>query len=152
MHNDPRKVEVSLPSERIVVDVDREKLSLALTNVLSNAHKYSPRGGDITLDLVWRDREGRTECGIRVTDQGLGMTQEQQDKVFDRFFRADTSGNIPGTGLGMTIVKEIVELHGGQVSITSEFGVGTTVILWVPCMDTGALAPTEAAPQAVESA
>ena len=152
MHNDPRKVEVSLPPERIVVDVDREKLSLALTNVLSNAHKYSPRGGDITLDLVWRDREGRTECGIRVTDQGLGMTQEQQAKVFDRFFRADTSGNIPGTGLGMTIVKEIVELHGGQVSITSEFGVGTTVILWVPCMDPGALAPIDAAPQAVESA
>ncbi|MBH1986701.1 MAG: PAS domain S-box protein [Burkholderiales bacterium] len=135
MHNDPRKVDVSLPSERIVVDVDKEKLSLALTNVLSNAHKYSPQGGDIGLDLVWRDRDGRTECGIRVTDQGQGMTPEQQAKVFDRFFRADTSGNIPGTGLGMTIVKEIIELHGGQVGISSEWGVGTTVILWIPAIE-----------------
>ena len=49
--------------------------------------------------------------------------------------RADTSGNIPGTGLGMTIVKEIVELHGGQVSVSSEFGVGTTVTLWLPALN-----------------
>jgi len=134
VHNDPRKVECTLPVAPIWVDVDRQKLSLALTNVLSNAYKYSPQGGDIALDLVWRDRNERPECGIRITDQGLGMTPAQREKVFDRFFRADTSGNIPGTGLGMTIVKEILELHGGQVSVTSELGVGTTVILWVPAV------------------
>ena len=132
MHNDARKVDVSLPGEPILIDADREKLSLAITNVLSNAYKYSPDGGDISLDLVWRDRLGRLECGIRVTDQGLGMTPQQLEKVFDRFFRADTSGKIPGTGLGMTIVKEIVELHGGQVGVSSEHGVGTTVTLWLP--------------------
>lgn len=132
VHNDPRKVECTLPAAPVWVDVDRQKLSLALTNVLSNAYKYSPQGGDIALDLVWRDRNERPECGIRITDQGLGMTPAQREKVFDRFFRADTSGNIPGTGLGMTIVKEILELHGGQASVTSELGVGTTVILWVP--------------------
>lgn len=135
MHNDTRLVGVSLPQGRILVDADRQKLSLALTNVLSNAYKYSPQGGDIALDLLWRDRQGRTECGIRVTDHGIGMTPEQLEKLFDRFFRADTSGNIPGTGLGMTIVKEIVELHGGQVSVTSEFGQGTTVILWIPAIE-----------------
>lgn len=134
MHNDARKVDVSLPGEPILVDADREKLSLAVTNVLSNAYKYSPDGGDIALDLVWRDRLGRLECGIRVTDQGLGMTPQQLEKVFDRFFRADTSGKIPGTGLGMTIVKEIVELHGGQVGVSSEHGVGTTVTLWLPAL------------------
>jgi PAS domain S-box-containing protein len=132
VHNDARQVAYSLPSEAIGLDVDRDKLSLALTNVLSNAFKYSPQGGDIELDLVWRDREGQPECGIRVTDHGLGMTPEQVAQVFDRFFRADTSGNIPGTGLGMTIVKEIVELHGGQVGVVSELGVGTTVTLWLP--------------------
>ncbi|TDP88401.1 PAS domain S-box-containing protein [Aquabacterium commune] len=134
VHNDPRKVECTLPAVPVWVDVDRQKLSLALTNVLSNAYKYSPQGGDIALDLVWRDRNERPECGIRITDQGLGMTPAQREKVFDRFFRADTSGNIPGTGLGMTIVKEILELHGGQASVTSELGVGTTVILWVPAV------------------
>ena len=141
MHNDARKVELTLPTEPIMVDVDREKLSLAVTNVLSNAYKYSPDGGEIALDLVWRDRQGRLECGIRVTDQGLGMTPEQVEKVFDRFFRADTSGNIPGTGLGMTIVKEIIELHGGQVTVSSEHGVGTTVTLWLPALS----APAEIA-------
>lgn len=134
MHNDPRKVDVSLPEAPILVDVDREKLSLVITNVLSNAYKYSPGGGEIALDVVWRDRQGKPECGIRVTDHGLGMTPEQLEKVFDRFFRADTSGNIPGTGLGMTIVKEIVELHGGQVTLSSEHGVGTTVTIWLPTL------------------
>jgi PAS domain S-box-containing protein len=138
VHNDARKVEFSLPDEPIWVDVDSEKLSLALTNVLSNAYKYSPHGGAIRLDMVRRERDARRECGIRVTDRGLGMTPEQQEKVFDRFFRADTSGNIPGTGLGMTIVKEILELHGGQVAIASELGVGTTVTLWIPLLTSSA--------------
>jgi PAS domain S-box-containing protein len=132
IHGDARTVDFNLPDEPIVVDVDREKLSLALTNVLSNAYKYSPKGGSIELDMVSRHREGRSECGIRVTDHGLGMTPEQLTQVFDRFFRADTSGNIPGTGLGMTIVKEIIELHGGEVTVSSTFGEGTTVILWLP--------------------
>lgn len=132
VHNDGRKVVCDLPDEAVWVDVDTEKLSQALTNVLSNAYKYSPQGGNIELDLVWRDRDGRLEAGMRVTDHGLGMTPEQQSRVFERFYRADTSGNIPGTGLGMTIVKEIVELHGGQVSLHSAHGVGTTVTLWIP--------------------
>jgi PAS domain S-box-containing protein len=150
MHNDPRKVGVTLPEQPILMDVDREKLSQALTNVLSNAYKYSPGGGDIALDLVWRERQGRVECGIRVSDQGLGMTPEQLEKVFDRFFRADTSGNIPGTGLGMTIVKEIIELHGGQVGVDSEFGVGTTVTLWLPALKV--LPDIDAGPEPVAQA
>jgi PAS domain S-box-containing protein len=132
MQQDSRKVDVTLPEAEIFLDVDREKFSLALTNVVSNAYKYSPKGGEIQLDLVSRDRDGQSECGVRVTDHGMGMTPEQVSRVFERFFRADTSGNIPGTGLGMTIVKEIIELHGGQVSLVSEFGVGTTVTLWLP--------------------
>jgi PAS domain S-box-containing protein len=134
VHNDERKVKLSLPGSPIRVDVDADKLSLALTNVLSNAYKYSPQGGEIELDIVWRDREGRPECGIRVTDHGMGMSSEQLSRVFERFFRADTSGNIPGTGLGMTIVKEIIELHGGQVVLSSQEGQGTTVVLWLPVL------------------
>jgi PAS domain S-box-containing protein len=134
VHNDDRKVKLSLPGSPIRVDVDADKLSLALTNVLSNAYKYSPQGGEIELDIVWRDREGRPECGIRVTDHGMGMAPEQLARVFERFFRADTSGNIPGTGLGMTIVKEIIDLHGGQVVLNSQEGQGTTVLLWLPVL------------------
>lgn len=132
IHGDSRKVVSELPQEAVWVDVDAEKLSLALTNVLSNAYKYSPQGGGIELDVVWRHHEGREEVGVRITDHGIGMTTEQQSRLFERFYRADTSGNIPGTGLGMTIVKEIVELHGGQVAVLSAFGTGTTVTLWLP--------------------
>ena len=59
------------------------------------------------------------------------MTTEQSARVFERFFRADSSGMIPGTGLGMSIVKEIVEIHGGKVTLDSQYGVGTSVTIWL---------------------
>jgi PAS domain S-box-containing protein len=131
VHNDDRKVQADLPSTQVQVSVDSEKLSLALTNVISNAYKYS-KAGDICLTLAQREHEAGLQVGVRVTDHGIGMTPEQQSRLFERFFRADTSGNIPGTGLGMTIVKEIVELLDGQVEVSSEFGRGTVVTLWLP--------------------
>ena len=69
---------------------------------------------------------------LTVRDHGIGMTPEQLSHVCERFYRADASGKIPGTGLGMSIVKEIIELHGGDLEITSKVGVGTTVTLWLP--------------------
>ncbi|HQY08922.1 MAG TPA: PAS domain S-box protein [Burkholderiaceae bacterium] len=132
VHNDPRKVQARLPPQPVMVLVDESKLALALTNVLSNAYKYSAKDRDIHLELRQRERGGRAEVGVAVIDQGMGMTAEQRARLFERFFRADTSGNIPGTGLGMTIVKEIVELLDGQVAVDSEFGQGTTVTLWFP--------------------
>lgn len=134
MHNDPRQVQVRMPDEPILVNIDTEKLSLSLTNVLSNAYKYSPNGGDIVLEIVWRELEGRKQVGISVRDQGIGMNPHELGQMFDRFYRADASGNIPGTGLGMAIVKEISELHGGSVQATSQAGVGTTVTIWLPCV------------------
>ena len=70
--------------------------------------------------------------GLEVQDHGIGMTAEQVTRVCERFYRADTSGQIPGTGLGMSIVKEIIDLHGGDVEVRSQPGVGTTVCLWLP--------------------
>jgi signal transduction histidine kinase len=67
-----------------------------------------------------------------VRDQGIGMTPEQLAHVCERFYRADASGNIPGTGLGMSIVKEIIERHRGEVQLDSTPGVGTEVTLWLP--------------------
>ena len=65
-------------------------------------------------------------------DEGVGMTPEQLDRVFERFYRANPAGEVPGTGLGMTLVKEIIEAMHGSVEITSEFERGTTVTLWLP--------------------
>jgi signal transduction histidine kinase len=123
----------------IEVLADRVKLTQAVLNVLSNAYKYSPEGGAVTLEIVLPqigeasfDDGAEPQVGIRISDQGIGMTESELAHVFDRFYRADASGKIPGTGLGMSIVHEIVTLLGGKVSIESAVGVGSTVTIWLP--------------------
>ena len=112
---------------------DPGKLTQALANVLANAYKYSPDGGSVEVELIEATQgEFAGMVGLRIRDQGMGMTPAQIDRVFERFYRADTSGKIPGTGLGMSIVKEIVELHGGRVVLSSTFGEGSEVTLWIP--------------------
>ena len=118
--------------EPLRILADRKKLQQAVLNVISNAYKYSPGGGPVTLRCLRAIHRGVAMAVIEVEDQGIGMTPEQLARVCERFFRADTSGKIPGTGLGMSIVKEIVELHGGQVVITSTAGKGSQVRLMVP--------------------
>jgi signal transduction histidine kinase len=114
------------------VRADAAKLRQALTNVLGNAVKYSPKGGAVEIRCVTETRQGKPFVGIVITDNGIGMTAAQLARVGERFYRADTSGNIPGTGLGVTIVKEIVELHGGSLDVESMSGAGTTMTLWLP--------------------
>jgi signal transduction histidine kinase len=113
---------------------DSQKVQQATLNVLSNAYKYSPAGGAVQIELLESaDVAGTARLvGIRITDHGIGMTPEQQARVFERFYRADTSGKILGTGLGMSIVHEVVTLHGGRVELASQPGVGTAVTLWLP--------------------
>ncbi|MDI4635425.1 PAS domain-containing protein [Pelomonas sp. V22] len=123
-------------AERCMVRVDRNKLQQALGNVLSNAYKYSPGGGTVSLQLRLELYNGQPMAGIEVADQGIGMSPDQLARVSERFYRADDSGAIPGTGLGMSIVKEIVELHGGRLALQSQPGQGTTVTLWLPTADT----------------
>lgn len=120
--------ELSLPAEPAQVRIDRSKLQQALRNLISNAYKYSPQGGPVQLQLT---RDG-SSWRLDVIDQGIGLTPEQLARVSERFYRADTSGAIAGTGLGMSIVKEIIELHGGQLRLQSVHGAGTTVSVVLP--------------------
>lgn len=129
---DARQVALRLEHGSAAIHVDAEKTRQALLNVISNAYKYSPEGGAIEVSVLQEDRQGRPAVGIRVRDQGIGMSPAQLQRVCERFYRADPSGNIPGTGLGMSLVKEIVELQGGEVQIDSELGAGTQVTLWLP--------------------
>lgn len=117
------------------IQVDRDKTQQALMNVLSNAIKYSPGGGAIGVTSEIRTVKGHPRVGVRIADAGIGMTPDQRDRIFERFYRADPSGNIPGTGLGMSLVREIVELHGGEVEVDSELGRGTQVTLWWPLQE-----------------
>lgn len=144
---DHRRVQVDVAHGQTLLSLDREKTMQALTNVLSNAYKYSPDGGEIRLSTVMGKLREQPALGIRVQDHGIGMTPAQQARVFERFYRADPSGNIPGTGLGMSLVKEIAELQGGQVELNSEFGKGTCVTLWFPIRATAAVPETQTRPQ-----
>ncbi|MEY4100004.1 MAG: hypothetical protein RL300_1175, partial [Pseudomonadota bacterium] len=114
------------------VSGDRRKLGQVITNLISNAYKYSPGGGEVSIayPVAWND--GRRLLGVEVRDHGIGMTAQQQARCFERFYRADVSGNIPGTGLGLCIVKEIMDLHGGRIDLQSAIGQGTTVTVWFP--------------------
>lgn len=123
------------PDQPLYVEVDQQKILQALLNILSNAYKYSPKGGEVHASLQVDGTPGARRVGIEVRDPGIGMKPEELARVFERFYRADASGNIPGTGLGMSIVKEIVELHRGEVRLASEAGRGTTVLLWLPLAD-----------------
>jgi signal transduction histidine kinase len=130
--HDKRQVKLHMPHGAEAIMVDPEKTQQALLNVLSNAFKYSPNGGDIALETVLKEEGADRFVGIRVTDQGMGMTTEQLGRVFERFWRSDPSGAIPGTGLGMSLVKEITELQEGHVQIESMPQQGTVVTLWFP--------------------
>ena len=127
-----RTVRCDLPARLPPVRLDVDKFQHVLGNVLSNAYKYSPGGGEIRLDIRERSFKGRPQVGVRVSDQGIGMSEEHVARAFERFFRADPSGNIPGSGLGLSLCKEILELLGGQVELRSALGQGTAVTLWLP--------------------
>ncbi len=116
------------PGPSCWVRADRRKIFQAVGNVISNAYKYSPGGGPVEIDLL----RGDARVGLQVRDHGIGMTPRQSARVCERFYRADASGSIPGTGLGMSIVSEIIELHDGEVAIESTPGAGTCVTLWLP--------------------
>jgi len=102
---------------------------LLLRNIFDNAIKYSPKGGEIRIMGI----KENNKIKVSVQDFGIRMTSDQADKIFDKFYRADTSDSAPtGTGLGMTIVKHLVEAHGGKVWVESELGKGTTVSFTIP--------------------
>jgi PAS domain S-box-containing protein len=125
--------QLEAPQAPFAVLVDRTQTQKALVNVLVNAYKYSGTAGKVQIAVL--PPASSTDAplvGICITDQGIGMTPEQLSHVFERFYRADTSGNILGTGLGMSIVHEVVALHGGRVELSSQPGVGTAVTLWLP--------------------
>ena len=123
--NSGHHFEVILPEDSMELEADKEKMEQVLQNLLSNAVKYSPEGGTICLSAK---KISDSAIEISVADQGIGMTHEQVEKIFDKFYRADPSDRtIEGTGLGMNIVKYLVEAHEGKVWVESQYGVGTMV-------------------------
>ena len=111
---------------------DKNKIHQVLSNVISNSIKYSPNGGNILISTSPKKLQNTEGALVEIKDNGIGMSDDQIDRIFERFYRVDNSGKIPGTGLGMSIVKEIVDLHGGNIFVSSRENSGTTVSLWFP--------------------
>jgi signal transduction histidine kinase/CheY-like chemotaxis protein len=109
---------------------DEDKLSQAFTNLVSNAIKYSPEGGVITVRIY----EKQDKILINIIDEGLGIPDDAFSKLFTKFYRVDNSDRrkIGGTGLGLTIVKEIIENHDGSIRVASEIGKGSTFTISLP--------------------
>ncbi len=118
--------------QAVDVWIDPEKMQLAMNNLLSNAFKYSPQGGEVSLATRLSRVEGKRFAVIDIQDHGIGLSPTQLERVFERFYRADTSGNIPGTGLGLSLVKQVAEMHQGRIQLSSKLGQGTTASLWIP--------------------
>ena len=126
-----RTVDFDYRSIRETVNLDRTTLWHILNNLLSNALKYSPAGA--TVDLIISDRQDKLDViVIEVCDRGIGIPPESQKHLFESFYRASNVSSFPGTGLGLTIVKKSVDLYQGTISVDSQVGRGTNIVIELP--------------------
>jgi signal transduction histidine kinase len=120
------------PTPMVLVDPDR--MMQVLNNLVENAIRYTPDGGEIVVSTGVAESDGRTWAIAVVSDTGMGISEEDLPYIFERFYRGaePRAMQIPGTGLGLAIAHEIVELHGGRVTVESAVGAGSTFTLWLP--------------------
>ena len=134
-----QSIEVKLPERLPSVWADRLRVGQVLTNLVSNAHKYTPEGGKILLGAEvtrnqWDPEGAKQVVHLWVKDTGIGISIEDQAKIFQKFFRSDDTKarEVPGTGLGLNITRSLVEMQGGRIWFDSEFRRGTTFHFTVP--------------------
>ena len=128
-------LQVSVPENLPAVHVDKDLLGVAITNLVSNAIKYTPPGGRIVVSAS----AVSGGISIEVADTGVGIPPDEHARVFEKFTRSeqDWVQEQSGSGLGLSLVKEIAEIHDGQVSLESTEGQGSTFRIWLPCRQAG---------------
>lgn len=126
----PFKIVRKIPLQPIWMEIDTDKIGQVIDNLMNNAIKYSPAGGNITVSL----EQTNTQILLRITDEGLGIPKKDLPKIFDRFYRVDKarSREQGGTGLGLAIVRDIVKMHDGFVWANSDGKTGTTFTVVLP--------------------
>lgn len=125
-----KEIIINIEIEDLPSDVigDIERLDQIFTNLISNSVKYSPGGSCITI----RGSENEGFAEVIVEDTGLGVSPEDLKHLFERFFRAQSSTGITGTGIGLYLTKKLVEMHSGKISVSSELGKGTVFVIGIP--------------------
>ncbi|MCF7859780.1 MAG: response regulator [Candidatus Cloacimonetes bacterium] len=120
----------STKEESLNVYIDKDKVEKIINNLLSNAFKFTPEGGNIECTV----EKLIDEAEIRISDSGVGIPEDRIDKIFDRFYQVDGSHTREGegTGIGLALTKELVELHKGKIKVESKAGEGTTLIISIP--------------------
>jgi len=122
-----------LPPKLPVIQGDRDKIALGVHNLIGNALKYTPAGGRVSVTVTVND--GR--LGVVVSDTGIGMSEDDQQHVFEKFYRSADKrvGQIEGSGLGLAIAREVIRLHGGDITVESEVDEGSTFTLTLPVVE-----------------
>lgn len=125
------EVSIKLGDNRLAVWADQDRISQVITNLVDNAVKFTPEGGRLS---VWTQIKGN-KVFIHIADTGVGIPEEDQPFIFERFFKVDKSHtkSIPGTGIGLSIVKRIIAQHGEKISLESKEGEGTTFAFTLTC-------------------
>lgn len=126
-----KKINLNIELDHAVFYGNEELLMQVWQNVLCNAIKFTPKTGEISISL----KERSNHFMITISDTGIGMTPEVQKNIFNKFYQGDSSGYTDGNGLGLSLVKRIIDLCHGKIQVSSEIGLGTTFIITLPVED-----------------
>lgn len=144
--SDRMRLQVELHGpDRLAIEGDEDQLRRVLRNLINNAIKYNRQGGTLRLDWGSRDPQmdhaawpGAAElpdgtwAAVRIGDTGVGLSEKDLPRIFDRFYRVKTKGNVSGTGLGLAIARELITWHAGHIAVASDLGHGTTIAFYLP--------------------
>jgi len=122
-----KAIELDVDLDDVIIKANKDLINQIWINLLDNAIKFSPLNGRISIKLINHEKR----CEFIIEDEGIGISKEDQEKIFEKFYKADKSRNIEGTGLGLSIVKRIVDLHEGEIKLDSQVGRGTRISVFL---------------------
>lgn len=132
------RVTMAFDSQHATVSGDRDRLVQVVINILSNATKFTPSGGEIHI-AVRQEPSSNGQVVVQISDSGVGIPEESLDRIFEKFQRSNdkSAGAVEGTGLGLAIARQIIEFHDGRIWAASEPGKGSTFTFTLPLAGNG---------------
>ncbi len=118
----------------VVITADHARIRQVLVNLIGNAVKFTAEGGAVAVDVSERRVAGTTTAEIRVTDTGPGIAEAEQSTIFEPYYRSEGTAQLPGVGLGLAISQALVQQMGGELTVESELGAGSSFIIRFPLL------------------